>query len=64
MFDFNKLPLPDKEAFEAVCKDLEKGNPLTFRHVGAIFGPAFWEILVLSLMDSKQPIIINVGDSK
>lgn len=45
---------PDRKAFELVCEDLERGNPLTFLHVGEVFGNDFWVLLVYAFLDSND----------
>jgi hypothetical protein len=49
-----RMPKIDRDALELVVEDLEKGNPLTFQHVGSVFGPDFWMLLVEALMDSAD----------
>ncbi len=41
--------LPDRAAFEEVCQELAQGAALTFRQLGRIFGPDFWDLLIVSL---------------
>ena len=45
---------PNKVTFEKVCADLEAGSALTFADVGDVFGPAFWVMLVYSLLDAQD----------
>lgn len=40
---------PNRDAFNHVCADLEKGIPLTFRMIGEIFGHEFWELVVVAM---------------
>jgi len=44
----------DREAFEAVATDLEKGQELTLKHVGDVFGGEFWELIVMLLLDAQD----------
>lgn len=44
----------DRDALELVVVDLEKGADLTFQHVGSVFGPEFYMLLVEALMDSQD----------
>lgn len=44
----------DRDALELVAVDLETGAELTFQHVGSVFGPDFWMLLVEGLMDSQE----------
>lgn len=46
--------MPDKEAFEEVCAELESGQLLTLSHVGRVFGSDFWEMIVLCFMDAND----------
>jgi len=39
--------------FQNVSEELKRGEQLTLRMIGRVFGQPFWEVLVLSLMDSK-----------
>ena len=58
----------NREAFEKVCKELETGGCLTFRQIGSIFGPEFWEMLLLTLAnvsirtDGKIEVHIHQGE--
>jgi len=60
--DYHNLPKPNKEAFEAVCNEIDRGNQLTFRHIGLVFGQAFWELMVLSLIDAKEATLVQLKD--
>lgn len=44
----------DRKALDLVEEDLEKGNELTFAHIGTVFGQEFWELLVMALMDAQD----------
>ena len=46
--------VPNKQAFKRVCEQLEAGEALTFRMVGEVFGPEFWEMVVFSYMDAND----------
>lgn len=46
--------MPNKAEFKRVCDELDEGQLLTFSHVGRVFGQDFWELLVMSLMDSND----------
>lgn len=45
---------PDDKAYKKVKIDLQKGRELTFAHIGAVFGPEFWYMVVESLMDAQE----------
>lgn len=45
---------PSQEAFDRVCKDLAEGNPLTYAHIGEVFGAEFWIMLVTSFLDAQD----------
>ena len=45
---------PNKAAFDRVCKDLIDGQQLTFRMLGDVFGPDFYELLIFSFLDSQD----------
>lgn len=45
---------PDAEAFGEVVKLLESGEPLTFTMVGEVFGPEFYELLLMTLLDAQD----------
>lgn len=51
---YTKFEMPDRDAFADVCKDLENGAPLDFTMVGSIFGPEFYELLLMTLLDSND----------
>jgi hypothetical protein len=44
----------DREALELVEADLEKGQELTLKHVGDVFGTDFWELIVMLLLDAQD----------
>lgn len=50
-------PPPNKENFEAVCNDIEHGAILNMHHIGLVFGQAFWELLVVCLVDAKYTML-------
>lgn len=48
--------MPNKKAFKDVCTELDNHGlplPLTFEHVGRVFGQEFWVLLVYALMDAQ-----------
>ena len=50
---------PDKKAFKRVCELLKGADPdeaphLTFRYIGDIFGPAFYELILYALLDAQD----------
>lgn len=51
----------NKAAFTRVCKELDEGKALTFGMVGDVFGSAFWEMLVIGLMDAQDAAIAIQG---
>ena len=51
------ITYPDKKAFKRVCSELADGPgqaPLTFRHIGDIFGPVFYELILYALLDAQD----------
>jgi hypothetical protein len=52
---------PNKEEFDLVCKELDNGGFLTFRMIGKVFGSAFWELIVISLIDAKESTLEQLG---
>ena len=51
---------PDKKAFKRVCGLLDgSGNEgvellLSFRMIGEVFGPAFYELMLYALLDAQD----------
>lgn len=45
---------PDAEAFGEVVKQLEDGEPLSFTMIGEVFGPEFYELLLMTLLDAQD----------
>ena len=48
---------PDKKAFKRVCYEIADGpgqTALNFRHIGDIFGPAFYELMLYALLDAQD----------
>lgn len=48
------MAYPNDEAYQSVKADLEGGELLTFAHIGEVFGPDFWYLIVESLMDAQE----------
>ena len=53
-------PKPNKEAFDLVCDDIDRGVELNLHMLGLIFGPAFWKLLVLCHLNIDIKDINNV----
>jgi hypothetical protein len=52
---YTKKPsFPSKKAFLKVCERLEEGEELDLEMIGDVFGPAFWMILVGTLLDAND----------
>jgi hypothetical protein len=45
---------PYDKAYSRVKADLKAGQELTFAHIGEVFGPEFWYLIVEALMDSQD----------
>lgn len=52
---------PNQRAFDQVKEDLAKGNELTLTHIGEVFGPDFWIMIVTCLMDSQEAALAIQG---
>lgn len=54
MSEYEAPTYPSQRAFDLVKADLANGNELTLTHVGEVFGPDFWIMIVTALMDSQD----------
>ena len=54
MAAYTNFEMPDREAFEEVIKDLTNGAPLDFTMIGSVFGPEFYELLLMTLLDAND----------
>ena len=56
-----EIKYPNKKAFKRVCADVAAGQELLLNHVGEVFGPVFWMMLVTALMSSQDAALAIQG---
>ena len=55
---------PSKKALKEVTLALERGEDLTLEHVGKVFGPDFWMLVVYCFMDAQDAARAIAGSIK